>query len=69
MTNRARGLYVALSEDVREDDIQPIVNAILCLRLVANVDLDIADTSDFVARNRIKREIADDFFKILDKLK
>lgn len=68
MTTRARGLYVALSEDIREDDIEPLINAIKWLHYVSDVTIDAADPSDFVARSRIGGELRIEIFKTLDKL-
>lgn len=38
MTDRAAALYVALDSDIRQDDIEPLLAAIRCLRGVAKVD-------------------------------
>lgn len=59
MTDRISYLTVALSHDIRDDDVQGVVDAIRQLRLVSAVTLGApVDHWDFVARSRIRDTIA-----------
>ena len=57
MTDRLKGLTVALTHDVRDDDAQCIIDAILMIKGVANVTTQIADSGDWINRQQIKHEI------------
>jgi len=66
MTDRIHALTVILQIDTREDDIQPLVDAIKLLRNVADVNLHVANIIDYSARTRIRRELLDKLWKVLD---
>lgn len=54
MTDRIKALTVVLSRDVRVDDVEAIVNAILMVKGVARVtDKHIVDIDDYTARVRV----------------
>lgn len=57
MTERVKGLVVSLERDIREDDIETIVNAIKMVKGVQGVTLNIASHDDWMNRTRIKLEI------------
>lgn len=61
MTDRVRALTVVLERDYRDDDIQPLMEAILHMKGVAHVEHDnhITDLNDFTARQRVRAEVAD----------
>jgi hypothetical protein len=65
VTARIRGFYVALEADIRIDDAEPLMEAVRQLRGVAAVEPDVRDTSDFVARERVRRELMDKIFAVL----
>lgn len=63
MTDRINCLQVVLEKDVRDDDVQPLITAILQLRGVATVGQNVADLDDFIAFSRARRELGE---KLLD---
>lgn len=65
MTDRVNGLFVTLSNDVREDDIKPLVDAICQMRGVAGVGARVVDFSDTIAQTRVRRELTDALFNVL----
>lgn len=65
MTDRVKGLVVALETDIREDDVQVLVNAIKMLRGVLAVETKVADMDDWVNRSRIQSELRAKLFEVL----
>lgn len=65
MTDRIKGLVVTLDDDYRDDDIEPVINAIRMLRGVLDVRPLVADVSDHVARVRVRHELQDKLWKAL----
>ena len=65
MTTRVKALTVALEEDIREDDVEQLVMAIKRLRGVLAVDTAAADPVDFVARERVRRELTGKLWDVL----
>jgi hypothetical protein len=63
MTDRIKGLTVALSRDIRDDDVDELVNAIMMLKGVSGVTKAKVDMSDYTARMRVLSRIQG---KILD---
>jgi hypothetical protein len=52
MTDRINALTVVLDHDYREDDIEPLIQAIAQLRGVLRVKAHVADPSNAVAQSR-----------------
>jgi hypothetical protein len=65
MTDRLKGFTVALTTDIREDDAQAIADAIRQLRGVLDVAPILADSSDWINRQRIRAELSQKLFDIL----
>lgn len=63
MTDRVNRLTVVLEEDFRDDDIDQILGAIRLMRGVLAVEPHVADTADFLAQERARRDLRE---KILD---
>jgi hypothetical protein len=57
MTNRIKGLTVALDRDYRDDDVEAIVNAILMVKGVKGVKKSIVEVGDYTARVRAVSDI------------
>jgi hypothetical protein len=66
MTDRYNSLIVVLEKDIRDDDAESTIEAIKHIKGVLRVKGNVVDTSDFVARSRVKTELLE---KILDILK
>lgn len=59
MSTRFKGCAVCFDADLREEDAQPIVDAIRLLHGVAGVTLCVKDVTDDMARIRVRRELQD----------
>jgi len=57
MTDRIKGFYVSLERDVREDDCEPLIQAVRMLRGVGAVTTVLVDASDWMNRERATREL------------
>lgn len=57
MTDRIHALTVVLDRDMRDDDVQVVINAIKMIRFVASVGAHVTDVSDYAARERVANEI------------
>ena len=58
MTDRRAGYLVTLERDIREDDAQPIMDAIMMLKGVLNVEPVVADINAAIAENRVRADFA-----------
>jgi len=68
MTARIKGLTVALTHDIQEDDCEAIINAIKMIQGVENVTDIISDSTDWIAKQHVKNEIREKVFKLMDDL-
>jgi hypothetical protein len=68
MTTRIKGFTVALEKDIREDDCKHIVDAIMMVKGVLSVDGIESDSSDYITKSRIKREIATSLYEFIDEI-
>lgn len=66
MTDRIKALTVILTADVREDDVQPLIDAIRMLRGVWSVESIKVNPMDAIERKRIRAEFRQ---KLWDALK
>lgn len=57
MTDRYFALTVTLERDTRDDDCEPIINAIRMVRGVADVTPHVADLQLHAAEDRAKRDL------------
>lgn len=57
MTDRVNQLVVVLEEDIRVDDVEPLLNAIRQLRGVISVEANVVGTADYAASVRAKYEL------------
>ena len=65
MTDRIRSLSVALEDDIRDDDIKPLVEAIKQIRGVLNVEKNIALPNDWCTEDRVRREFKEKLWDVL----
>ncbi len=68
MTDRVKGVTVALDEDVRIDDIEPILAAIRQIRGVSAVAVVTTGLDDWLARSRVRSDLAKDFLELYEKI-
>lgn len=57
MTNRLKGCTVVFDSSIREDDAQPIIDAILMLKGVREVTTSVDNADDWMNRTRVKLEL------------
>lgn len=65
MTDRIKGLVVTLDHDIREDDCQPLIDAIRQLRGVLSVSASVAHGGDHMARERVRHELREKLLEVL----
>lgn len=68
MTDRIRHLTVVLDADYRDDDVEPIVEAIKMVRGVASVEEGIVEARDLLARDAVRAEIERDLHRAIDSV-
>ena len=66
MTARIRSLTVALSSDIREDDVQSLIDAIHMMRNVISVTGNEVTPNDWTTEMRVRNEV---FGKLLEVAK
>jgi hypothetical protein len=59
MTDRIRSLTVALTTDLREDDVLPLVDAIRQLRGVLSVTTTAVTPNDWTTEQRVRLHVLD----------
>lgn len=67
MTDRIKGFVVVLDQDIREDDVQPLIDAIGLLRHVTAVKPLVAGIEDSMIRMRTTREISERLLEFIRK--
>jgi len=68
MTDRIKGVTVSLEVDVRTDDVEPILAAIRQIRGVADCAVVHTGMDDWLARSRVRSDLARDFIKLYEKI-
>lgn len=68
MTDRIKGFYVALEDDMRVDDAEHILDAVRQLRGVAAVQHSITEVDDWMNRAKVQNEMRDKIFKVLTEV-
>lgn len=66
MTDRHNGYIVVLEKDIREDDAEATIAAIMQIKGVLKVVPQIADVESAIAESRAHRELLDKLFKVLN---
>ncbi len=67
MTDRVKGFTVTLEQDIRIDDVEAILNAVKMIRGVAHVEPSISTSEDHFARERVKMEMREKIWRIIDE--
>lgn len=58
MTDRVNAITVVLKKDTRTDDVEQLLNAILMLKGVENVKLNVSDLCEkYIAEVRVKSDL------------
>lgn len=66
MTDRYNALTVVLEKNMRSDDAQQLIEAILLLRGVLSVVPNVADLNSAVADRRARSELLEKLIQMLD---
>jgi hypothetical protein len=64
MTDRIHALVVVLDHDIREDDVESVVQAIKMIRCVADVRTKVADFETYTARARVREDLRERMYKL-----
>lgn len=65
MTDRFNALTVVLDHDIRDDDAEPLIAAIMQLRGVLSVAGNVSDLSAHLAHERARRELGEQLWRVL----
>jgi len=65
VTERLKGVVVAFDVDIREDDVQTLVNAIRCFRHVLSVEPVMANADDWVVEQRVRDDLSKKLWDVL----
>jgi len=65
MTDRYYALTVILEKDMRDDDAQSVIDAILMMKHVLSVKGNISNPETWMAEERAKRELGEKILGIL----
>ncbi|MGY0065126.1 hypothetical protein ACWY4P_54060 (plasmid) [Streptomyces sp. LZ34] len=68
MTHRHAGYVVTLDEDVRDDDSQAIINALLLIKGVRSVEPIAGDHQLLIAKQRVRDEFREKVLALLREL-
>ena len=67
MTERVKGFTVTLEKDIRIDDVESIMQAILMIKGIVNVEPSISTTEDHMNREMVKNEFRKKFLKFYEE--
>jgi len=65
MSDRINAITVTLAKDIREDDAEPLLNAIRMLKGVMTVTPHVADHAAMMAEERARRELGDKILAVI----
>lgn len=65
MTDRYNALTVVLDQDIRDDDAEKLMQAILQLRGVISVDGNVVNIGDYTAFQRARSDLAQKLWEVL----
>lgn len=68
MTDRLKGLTVAFNKDIRDDDAQSIIDAILMIKGVVDVSTSVSNPDDYMNRMQVKNEILKKVYAVFNEL-
>lgn len=69
MADHYNAFIVILEGDIRDENAEPLINAIKQLRGVLEVKPHVVDSSDIIANVRVKSELMKKWWDILDGMK
>ncbi len=67
MTDRLKGYLVVLERDIREDDAEPILEALKMIKGVMEVKPYVTKSEDSILEIRTKNKMIEKFYKFIEK--
>lgn len=68
MTDRYNALTVVLEQDIRDDDAEPLIEAIKMLKGVVDVQGNVPSVDSFVAQSRVDQKWRNHLVELLEKV-
>ena len=65
MTDRLKGLIVSFASNVREDDAEEMIKAILMIKGVTDVSPLVANPGDWIVADRVRRQLSGKLSEVL----
>lgn len=65
MTDRISAFIVTLDQDIREDDVEFILNAVRAIKHVQSVKPLVKSWENHVAQERVRQEIGEKLLKVI----
>jgi hypothetical protein len=65
LSDRYNYLIVVLEKDLKDEDAQPLLEAIKCLRGVLSVTPNVSDPAGWTAEERVRRELTEKLLQVL----
>lgn len=65
MTDRIFALNVLLDQDIRDDDVEPIINAIKMIKHVQRVEKNISDIEVWAGEERARQKLGQQLWEVL----
>lgn len=65
MTDRTQVLTVVLDKQYRTDDVQQIIDAVLMIKGVQSADINVADTTEYMAIETAKADLRQKLYEVL----
>jgi hypothetical protein len=65
MTDRVHALTVVLEKEIREDDIQALIDAIKMMRCVLDVQTHVTDIDFYTAREQARAHLTKQLWNVL----
>jgi len=68
MSDKVKGLYVSFDDDLHEETVERIVNAIKMIKGVQDVSSNVVNADDWLNRKRIAMEYQGEIYKVLNNV-
>jgi len=68
MTDRINYLTVVLEKNIREDDVQNLIDTIKMIKYVLTVEANVVNATSYVEEQRIKHQLKQKLFKIIEEI-
>ncbi len=65
MTDRFSTLTVVLKKNIRDDDAEPIINAIKMIKNVLSVKSNVSNHAEYMAEERVRRELGEKLWEVI----